>query len=119
MRPSWISDPFRSYLGGSIYHTADARYNSAISWYRSLMNLGYQKTELIIRLARFIRYGVLNSQEASLVFQNRLSCRLNQRYLLMIHWIDDGWLPESSFYFKFVDWSWLNLEKVESTALFP
>lgn len=119
MLPSWISDPYRSYLGGSIYHTADARYNSAVSWYRSLMNLGYRKTESIVRLARFIRYGVLNCQEASLVFQDRLPHRLNQRYLLMIHWIDDGWQLESDFYFKFIDWSWLNLAKVENTTLFP
>ena len=118
MRPSWIN-PFRSYLGGPIYHTATARYNSALSWYRTLMNLGYLQTDLIVRLARFIRYGVLNVQEASSVLSGRISKRLTNRYSLMIFWIDEGWLPEDWFYFKFIDWSWLDTEKVENTTLFP
>lgn len=119
MLPSWISNPYRSYLGGPIYHTSDARLNSAVSWYRTLMNLGYQKTDLLVRLVRFIRFGVLNAQEASSVLMGRLSKRLSGRYLLMIYWIDDGWLPESDFYFKKIDWSWLVEDPPVSTGLFP
>lgn len=118
MRRSWIFSRFRSYLGGSIYHTAGARYNSAVSWYRTLMNLGYQKTDSLVRLARFIRFGVLNAQEASFVLMGRLSKKLNSRYSLMIYWIDYKWLEEEHFYYKDVD-LWQDLEKVENTTLFP
>ena len=119
MHPSWIHDPYRSYLGGSIYHTVGARYNQAVQWYRTLINLGFPQDANIIRLARFIRHGVLNSAEASQIFYDRLPNRLKARYSLMIHWIEEDWLPESHFYFMFIDWSCLSSEKVESTALFP
>lgn len=120
MRPSWICNPFRSYLGDTIYHTADARYNQAIQWYRTLLNLGFQKSEQIIRLARFIRYGVLSASEASLVFYGRLPECQKMRFELMIYWIDESWIPEEHFYFKFIDWSWLDMESpAVSTALFP
>lgn len=118
MRPSW-TDPFRSYLGGSIHHTATARYNSAVRWYRTLINLGFPATPEITRLARFIRYGVLNVSEASAVFYGRLSDRLTARYSWMLYVIEYKFLPEDWFYFKFIDWSWLNTEKVKNTTLFP
>lgn len=66
-------------------------------WYRTLMNLGFHQTKELVRLARFIRYGVLSSQEASLVFYDRLAYKKKSRYLLMIYWIDDNWLPEVIF----------------------
>lgn len=118
MLPSWISDPFRSYLGGTIYHTPNARYNAAVRWYRTLMNLGFPVTPEITRLTRFIRYGVLNEHEASQVFYRRLPGKLFARYSLMLYWIDDGWMPEDMFYFCYVDWSWLNSEEVENITLF-
>ena len=63
---------YRSYLGDSIYHTEQARYNSAVAWYRSILNLGFSKTDEIIRYARFIRKGVLSSSEASSLFYGRI-----------------------------------------------
>ena len=119
MRPSWILNPFRSYLGGSIYHTANARYNAAVKWYRTLRNLGFPPTEEITRLARFIRYGVLNESEASQVFYNRLPFKLYCRFSLMLYYIEYKFMDESSFYFVYVDWKWLDSEEVVSTTLFP
>lgn len=109
---------FVSYLGGSIYHTEQARLNSAVSWYRTTTNL-FPSTPEIARLARFIRHGVLNAQEASLVLSKRLKRELFRRYSLMVYYIDDGWDTEQSFYFKPVE-LWPDMEKaVENTTLFP
>lgn len=118
MRRSWIFSRFRSYLGDPIYHTPGARYNDAIRWYRTLMNLGFPKTENIVRLARFIRYGVLSSSEASAVFYGRLPVDKSNRYSLMIYWIEYKWIDEGHFYYKDVD-LWQNLDAVESITLFP
>ena len=118
MRLFWI-DPFKSYLGDSIYHTEDARYNSAVSWYRTLTNLGFPVTPEISRLARFIRYGVLSANDASKVLYGRLNKEQFYRYSLLCYYIDDGWVPEQDFYFKRIDWLCVDPEKVPSITLFP
>lgn len=110
---------YRSYIGDSIYHTEQARYNSAVAWYRSILNLGFPKTDEIIRYARFIRYGVLSSSEASSLFYGRMRSDKMKRFLLMVYYIEDGWVPEQDFYFKPIESLWHDMEVVENTTLFP
>lgn len=119
MRLSWNRDG-RSYLGGKILLTEDARFNASVSWFRTLTNLGFPATPESTRIARFIRYGVLNTEEASKVFYKRLSHDEFYRYSLMVYYIDDKWIDEDWFYYRKLDWSWLDMEKVEAnTTLFP
>lgn len=121
MRLSWNRDGL-SYLGGKIFLTEEARYNASVSWFRTLTNLGFPVTPESTRLARFIRYGVLNTDEASAVLHGRLKKDLFYRYSLMCYYIDYKWIEEEWFYYRKLDWSWLdmeNLAEAENITLFP
>lgn len=118
MNLSWISND-RSYLGGKIFLTDEARYNQSVSWFRTLINLGFSATPETHRLARFIRYGVLNSSEASDIIFGRISRALFARYSLMCYYIDYKWIEEEHFYYRKIDWSCFTLDPVENITLFP
>lgn len=111
---------YKSYVGGPIFHTEQARYNSALAWYRTISNLGFPKSDFLVRLARFIRYGVLNADEASAVFYGRIPDKWKRKYLLMVYYIDDGWESENAFYFVPVEsLLWQNVAPVVNIIQFP